>query len=509
VAFVVASSVTLVTLDDPGLTWDEPFSIVPGRVYAAWFGDLLRLPFGRQAIHAYWSPNHEHPPLAKLLMGAAQALLGDGQCIVASRSAVAVLFALLVVLVLQFGSRAFGGLAGLMAAASLMCMPRVFGHAHFAALDVPMALTWLLAVVTFRRAINSGAWRASALSGLCFGLALLTKINAVFLPLVLVGWGLGFHGKRAIRPLLWTFGVGAVVFFVGWPWLWYETAARLWGYLRPTWRTPIPLMYFGEVYADKAAPWHYPIVLTMTTIPVGILFLVLVGTAKAVRRLKDSPMLALLVINVAVAIGPFMLPWLPKYDGVRLFLPAFPFLALLAGVGGQRCWAWVAERWRRRPRLPLCAAAVFFLSQAGAVALIHPCELSYYNALVGGLWGAEKLGLETTYWHDVVNRRLFRWLNRHGQVGHRIAFYPVGEFVVRTDPREFDFYDAYHLNRPRAKRHQAVRLEPGVDYDLVVLNAREAMLRRHEEAWRMFTTQKPLFAIRKQGVLLCAVYRRR
>ena len=29
------------------------------------------------------------------------------------------------------------------------------------------------------------------------------------------------------------------------------------------------------------------------------------------------------------------LPFSPKYDGVRLFLPAFPFLALLAGVGGE------------------------------------------------------------------------------------------------------------------------------------------------------------------------------
>jgi len=509
--FILALGLSALTFDDPGLAWDEPFSILAGNAYAAWVGELPRLPFGREAIDRAWGINHEHPPLAKLLMGISQALLGKGSPILASRLAVAAMFAVLVELVFKFGSSAFGRLEGLVGALSLMCMPRVFGHSHLAALDLPMALAWLVAVVAFARAVERGTHRACALSGLCFGLALLTKINAVFLPLVLIGWGLGFHGRRALRPLAWTLLLGPAVFVAGWPWLWHETGPRLWAYVRPAWRVAIPLLYFGRVYGEKAAPWHYPVVLTLTTLPVGILFIVLLGGVRAVRGFRRRPLLALMVINLAVTIGVFVVPGMPKYDGVRLFLAAFPFLALLGGVGGRRCWDWVAARSRGRPWRPLFASAAFFLSQAGAVALIHPFELSYYNALVGGLWGADKLGLETTYWHECVNRDLFRWLNRRCTVGQQVAFYPVGEYAVaapdpRTGAHRENFYDLYYLSA--RKRLRAVRLEHARRYDFLVLNAREAMLRRHPEAWRIFTTQRPIFAIRRQGVTLCAVYGR-
>jgi len=43
-----------------------------------------------------------------------------------------------------------------------------------------------------------------------------------------------------------------------------------------------------------------------------------------------------LVVNIA----PSMLPWAPKYGGVRLFLPMFPYLAVMAGVG----FFWLSQR---------------------------------------------------------------------------------------------------------------------------------------------------------------------
>ena len=511
--FVVALGATALTLDDPGLAWDEPFSIMAGQSYATWLTQFPSLPLSREGIDRYWGANHEHPPLAKLLMGVFQALMPQGSPILASRLVTALMFALLVELVFKFASSAFGGLAGLMAALSLLCMPRVFGHAHFAALDLPMTLTWFLAIVAFARAVLRGTHAACALSGVCFGLALLTKINAVFLPLVFLGWGLGFHGRKAIRPLAWTLLLGPAVFVAGWPWLWHDTFARIVAYLRPSWRVAIPVAYFGRIYGDTPAPFHYPLVMTLVTIPIGILFLVIVGASRAVRQFRQQPLLALALINVAATLGVFLLPWLPKYDGVRLFLPVFPFLAVLAGVAGQKCWDWLVAHSRKRPWRPLFVTAVFFVSQAGALWWMHPCELSYYNALVGGLWGADKLGMETTYWHDVVNRDLFRWLNRRCTYRQTVAFYPVGETVIfgLPDDRHVpNYYDVFYLNEPEDKQLMAVRLESAKRYDFVVINARKAMIRWHKNdvAWRYLTEKKPLYAVRKQGVLLAGVYAR-
>ena len=43
---------------------------------------------------------------------------------------------------------------------------------------------------------------------------------------------------------------------------------------------------------------------------------------------------------------------------------------------------------------------------------MHPFGLSYYNELVGGLPGAERLGLELTYWNDPVDQLLLDELGR-------------------------------------------------------------------------------------------------
>ena len=46
----------------------------------------------------------------------------------------------------------------------------------------------------------------------------------------------------------------------------------------------------------------------------------------------------------------------------------------------------------------------FLLAQGFGTLALHPFELSYYNLLTGGLAGAERLGLELTYWSDAVDR---------------------------------------------------------------------------------------------------------
>ncbi|NQT51472.1 hypothetical protein HQ576_05450, partial [bacterium] len=45
--FVVALGSSLLTLDDVGLAWDEPFSIIAGRSYAGW---LARPSFSGEVI---------------------------------------------------------------------------------------------------------------------------------------------------------------------------------------------------------------------------------------------------------------------------------------------------------------------------------------------------------------------------------------------------------------------------------------------------------------------------
>ncbi|MEM1009259.1 MAG: hypothetical protein AAGJ35_09660, partial [Myxococcota bacterium] len=70
---------------DMGFCRDEGFYFVAGRRYISWVKEVVREvrqgqplnSLGRARIEHYWRYNNEHPPLAKLLMGASWWLFAE------------------------------------------------------------------------------------------------------------------------------------------------------------------------------------------------------------------------------------------------------------------------------------------------------------------------------------------------------------------------------------------------------------------------------------------------
>ena len=97
----------------------------------------------------------------------------------------------------------------------------------------------------------------------------------------------------------------------------------------------------------------------------------------------------------------FSWPGTPVYDGVRLFLMVFPLWAVWVGIGARLLIGRpTVAAWPLRLRYGMLA--VFVVLQGTGLIVYHPCQLSYYNLLVGGLPGAQRLGFEVTYWGDTV-----------------------------------------------------------------------------------------------------------
>ncbi|MFO7898688.1 MAG: glycosyltransferase family 39 protein, partial [Planctomycetota bacterium] len=416
----------------PGITWDEPAYVAAGYSYVRWLGSP-RL----RTIDHHWGINHEHPPAAKLLYGALGAIEHESGllAVLTARLGAALLFTVLVGLTYLFTARYYGRPAGALAGLSLLLMPRVFGHGHLAALDAPIALACLAVTLVFAR-IEAG-WKWAAFAGALWGVALLTKVNALFLPIVLVPWAAWVLGKRAAVPCLAFVAAGVLVFFGGWPWLWPRPAERMGNYAlnkterlggasgrRPAGTTTVPVHYFGRTYRERPAPWHYPLVLTAATVPVGLLVFAVLGCGAAVSGRKKIGLL--IAASGLVHLLAFVVPSVPKYDGVRLFLPAFPFLACLAGVGAARVWRWRGAVGR------VIVWAVLLLS-GGVLAWTHPYELSYYSALVGGARGARALGLETTYWGDVINPEVMGAVNRLCPEGSAVAVWPPYQHITQQE----------------------------------------------------------------------------
>ena len=130
-----------------------------------------------------------------------------------------------------------------------------------------------------------------AVAGLAWGLALLTKIHAWFLPPVVLVWCPGPAGRAGRGGCVGLAGGRAwTIFFAGWPWLWSDPVGRLRAYLGTgVERVSIRVLYFGRVFADRDVPWHYPWVYFAATVPVGLQALGVWGLVRGWRERGGRP----------------------------------------------------------------------------------------------------------------------------------------------------------------------------------------------------------------------------
>jgi len=410
--FLVPFLGVALTANSYGITYDEQHYLSAGVQYAGWWGRLLSGDWGAlrpEALEQVWGLNHEHPPLAKVAAGASYAALhGLVSGLASYRVPGALWFALTICALYLFTRGIWGRRGALFAALAFATMPRMIPHAHFAALDMPVTAWFFITVALMARALQRGSGALAVLAGVAFGLALLSKVNAFFIPVLLIPWALIWRRKQWVKVAAPLLVIGPAVCYTCWPWMWDQTLTHLRHYLAFHFgHAAYNVWYLGRLY--QYAPWHYPFVITAVTTPLLLLALALGGAVLCWPRRGTEPDRLLLLLGLAIALLPSALPSSPKYNGERLFLPAFPFLAALAGGG----FAWVQLRVAKlmagkRPlvtRMSLLVAlllgAALLLPGVRALVSLHPYQLAYYNSLVGGTQGAGKHGFETIYWGQV------------------------------------------------------------------------------------------------------------
>ncbi len=413
-----ATLAVLLTLDPsrggPGVTPDEYYDTAAGKkLVQAWRTHGLGM-FKHDAREQAYGQLTLHPPLGRWLLGWVHALFDPRHddpadvSLVAARFAPAMGYGGLVFLCGWFAARRHGPCAGLTAAAAAALCPRLFADAHFATLDTFTALFCFAACIALPVAHDRGGrWWHFLLAGVVWGLAALTKLHGLLLVVPALIW-FGAHYRRdAWRGGLIWLAAGLTTFFLGWPWLWSAPWQRLKEFLgTATDRQPLHVFYWGQVWDDVAVPWHYPWVMFFVTLPLGLLALGLLG-GWVNRTAWRDPSRSIIVLALGFMLALFSWPQTPVYDGTRLFLLVYPCWAVLAGDG----LAWAATRMPEKIRGGVWATALacgLLAVQGLGILLTHPCQLSYYNLLVGGLPGAEKLGFEVTYWGDSVQATLLR-----------------------------------------------------------------------------------------------------
>lgn len=547
---VTAGTLLLLLLTDGmGYTRDESYYFRAGREYGEWFVELwhnlragqLRESFTAQNIDRHWSYNPEHPVLVKTLFALSRLLfaihLGWMDEATAMRLPGMVFGAGLAGLTWLLAREMTGDrLAATVAAISLLLLPRVFFHAHLACFDIPITFMWVAVVYAWWRAFDSRAW--AWITGALWGLALITKLNAFFLPFVLLLHLAATRIQAARRgpvrnpwrppEALVAMGIlGPLIFLAGWPRHWFDTVNRIRWYIEfHLYHEHYYVDFFGRHFIEPPFPVSFPFVKTLATTPIVWLFAAAVGAIAWWRvqrrpahppdtntpgphlalRPTDSPVAerphiprapgTLLLLNILI---PFLIiarPETPIFGGIKHWMPALPFLSILAGVGVRVAADQLAPLLRGQRTAAAAIAATLLLAPVSlATVLHHPFGLAYYGEAVLGITGAADRGAMRNYW-GYTSRQALGWLNTHAPENARVHFHHTTEGAVAE-------------YRRRGWLRQDIVSVRNVDLaDIVLYHHPKAVHARLNEHYvqQRFNTLAPVHTVTLAGVPLLSVY---
>ncbi len=534
---VIYFTILFSTASDIGLTDDIDYYMKAAIKYSEWMqktiSNLLRgdlTGFSRSEIDNYWSENHEHPPFAKIVMGISHLIftrwLKVTDNITGIRLGIIILVSILGFVLCYTTYKYAGIIAAIGSSLFLLFMPRFFFHSHIETLDAAVASTYFYSFAAYLSSRNSIRW--SILAGIIFGLALSTKLNAPFLYAgILAYWGVknidefkyikgdGIKFPKIELSLMTIPLLGLLVFYAIWPWIWNDTLKRLNEYMAfHIKHYGIYFYYFGKIYEKPFAPWHSSFVMTFITTPpitiilgiagIGFISYILVKLYR--NRLTILPeqqtFYELILINAFITIGTVAFPDVPKYGGVKLFLPFFPFFSILAGIGLQGIYKWIMKKFsfeKNKNVIELIIATILIigctLPAAYSTLRIHPYQLSYYNIFIGGPKGALKAGMERQY-YDIFYYDLARWFNKNLPLNAKVTFLPNNKEYIRSAP---------YYKRDK-KLREDIKISGLNDADYLVLTHEERW-KEYPELYKIYKDYPSLYEIKVEGVPLLTVYK--
>ncbi len=476
--FVLLGSVVVVgvTFRDFGMTWDEGVQLEYGVLVLDYFRSGFQDTRANEYLNLYlYGPFFE----------VAAALLdrGDPEAFVESRHLFTALVGLLGVAAVMYVAGRLGPWLAPVAGLAFLTMPRFWGHLFANSKDVPFATGFALTLAAL--ALWSGKphpdRRHMALLVAAAGLTAAVRPGGLPLLLLVVGLVMVIRclqqdGSRAdpdrwLRQLAIPLGIVLVgawaIMVAAWPWahgspILHPLAAM---FEAARFSTAIPVLFDGVTYSSDALPLRYLPQFLLITTPIPMILLAAIGAGVSVRHQLREPrsVRALHFVGVQawllVPLTAYLFLRPNMYDGIRHFLFLLAPVAILASVGMGA----LVSGARGRVRLPVAmACAVALVSPLPDLVRLHPYQASYFNALVGGLAGAEGR-FETDYWASSY-REAVQWLNDRAE--------EQGALRVMVA--------ANHLSFPSADTYAtaSVRLEPvfglvsdeglpaGVDYYL-------------------------------------------
>ncbi len=386
-------------------------------------------------IDKYFPDAHRHPPFMEIGGGFCNAvfapILGElGSC----RLFVELFTTLWLCSVYVYLRARINRMAGLLGVLLFLGSPRFMVHGVRFGADGLVAALYGLSILAFTR----WHWDPNTIY-VVFALmvaSLLTKIQGLYLIPLFLAWiwwssyrtvkekGLScrISPKEELHRAISLVLKALVIAIVLWPALWRripDGVMEYYHFIKD--QIQIAVLYYGVRYdVTNPPPTSYPWGFTLAALPLSLIIPLFVriirysvfGLDSLLERMGRLPMIekkpearvwgkeeVLLWVAMLFPLWVSSRPEVPKFDGIRLLLPAYMPMIIIAAIEITEWWEWMMIRVPRYLWGPMeytafaCLGYVILMPTTS----IYPLNLCYYSPLVGGVYGAKNTGFDLDY----------------------------------------------------------------------------------------------------------------
>jgi hypothetical protein len=488
--------ISLFTIKDYGISWDEPIHFYRGQAYLHLFTtgksnyadmpvvkehqrarvdqkslneklksvqEFRRSYFQDQQLTADFWYIHDggHPPLNGIMAAATNkifyqklGLLGDLESHHLFNILVSTLLVLIVVI---FAYQTLGLGAALVSGITLTTYPLFLAESHFNIKDPAESLFITLTIWAFWMSLQKRSWKWLLGAVISFGFGLSTKFNILFLPFIISPylliryWPVSLVKMTKIsRVYMFTLLLAPfiiiAIFWGSWPYLWTNPITHFLEVVG----------YYHDIGVDRGTQPSiltkggfnlYPIIWIITTTPPVVLILTLIGLIASFWYGKKEKVIYLFVVWLLFTIGRVTVPGTAIYGGVRQIMEYIPAMALFSGLGAKVLWDLGTKRFGKIAGYLLIVAVISgFIYHTSVLIKLHPNENVYFNSLIGGLSGAKERNIP--YWGNSFGNaywQAIQWLNENGEENAKLALIQgtglnVPQIMLRPDIQYWNNY---------------------------------------------------------------------
>ena len=426
--FAGMACVIVLTFQDYGLAWDEPF----GEHYGTLIVDYIISGGADQRVFEFRNLQHYgglfdglanlmtrvsplEPFHTRHLLTALTGLIGAGG-------------------VWAMARRLGGAAAGFWALGIVLAMPTYTGHMFFNPKDIPFAAgtIWALyfamrVMAAFPRVDDKTALGLGVALGATMGVRIGGGVLVAYVGALLAlhfAWRQGRTDssvRAASRAVLITLVTSIVLTFALWPSSWpflFDKAIEAL-LITAKFKFDVDILFDGVWVSSLNLPSTYVPGYALVKLPDAVLVLFIMSVPLAIGRfVRAFGMQDRMVVfgYAALALGVFFPPlfamWFKSahYDALRHFIFVLPPLAALVGVEVAGVLAWFSRRQRIFGTISGLVVAAGLTFPVAEMVRLHPYAYTYYNQMAGGVAGAQGR-YELDYWATSY-REAARWLRK-------------------------------------------------------------------------------------------------